>query len=143
MSSLNVNVNFQKKEEYVFEKAVPEDYQAILRLLQESYYLEEPTCSELGITSDLPELDDIILDSLKMGFTVVAKTKSDRKVVGCQINECVYIDSPEEKEKYAANTKHWGIKYLMKFYAFIQRYPNIFDRFIVDSLFEVNIYNFE
>lgn len=107
--------------------------------MNETFYKDEPSCVDFNMYGNVAELDACTLDSLKEGYSLIVRHKADRKIVAGIINECSDRYSPEKKEKLSKMVKSNSIKEYLRFGAFLQAFPDIFNRFRTEKIFEVRL----
>ncbi|XP_023028095.1 uncharacterized protein [Leptinotarsa decemlineata] len=122
---------------YIILKPTKEDYETILKLMHEAYYPEEPTCFSLGIARNTV-MDETALKNLAEGISLVARSKYDGCIVGACINETSNRWDPDLKEKLAASVQCSNVKQLLLFQAHIQRFPQLWDCYCVQKIFEIS-----
>ncbi|KAF7280349.1 hypothetical protein GWI33_006125 [Rhynchophorus ferrugineus] len=133
---------FKKKEKvkeaspYIVVRASKEEYNDIIRIMHESYYPEEPTCSSLNITPNAV-LDQRAIKAMEEGLTLVAKCKYNGCIVGACINESTSPWDPDMEEKLACTVKCEKTKKLLMFYAYLTRAPDLWRCLGIQKVYEM------
>lgn len=122
--------------QFIIVKASKQDYRPALKVMHQSYYSDEPTCSCLGIQPN-PVLDERTIKDMTEGMTLLAKQKQDGKIVGACINCSLYPWDPEQTEKLACSCRCNKLKSLLLFYAHITKRPDLWKAFDVRKIFEI------
>ncbi|XP_060526828.1 uncharacterized protein LOC132702296 [Cylas formicarius] len=126
----------ENESKYHITRATKEDYDGIIKLMHESYYEEEPTCSCLGVTPN-PVLDERRLRAMAEGYSLVAKCAHDGSIAGGAINESTHPWDPDLGEKLACSVKCPKVKQLILFYAYVMRAPDLWECLGVGKIFEM------
>ncbi|KAL3276615.1 hypothetical protein HHI36_011987 [Cryptolaemus montrouzieri] len=104
--------------------------------MKKEFYPNEPTCKAIGIT-DPTILLDKSLAILSQGVSLVAKCRNTGKMLGLALNEKTMPWDIELYYKLADEVKCKKIKTLLKFYAYVLRSTNLFEKFNVPKVFEI------
>ncbi|KAG5880742.1 hypothetical protein JTB14_025506 [Gonioctena quinquepunctata] len=135
---------FRKKKErkdhklspFIILRATKQDYCPILDLMYKSFYKEDPTYHQLGITQNAV-MDETAMKNMAEGITLVARCKNDGCIVGACINETTNKWDPDLKEKLAASVQCPNVRQLLLFQAHIQRFPNLWECYGTKKVFEI------
>ncbi|CAH1156173.1 unnamed protein product [Phaedon cochleariae] len=127
----------QNLSPYIILKATKEDYDHVLKLMHECFYIEEPTCLSLNLNHNTI-LDETALKNMAEGITLVARCKYDGCIVGACINNTTNPWDPDLKEKLACNVQCTKTKQLLLFQAHVQRFPRLWNCYDVQKVFEIS-----
>lgn len=108
--------------------------------MSKEYFPNEPTCKAAGLTSCSILLDRILLN-LSQGYSLIARCKNTGKILGVALNEKTNPWDADLVDKMAHSVQCPNLKKILRFYAFLQRAPDIFDKYNVNEVFEVDIYS--
>lgn len=108
-----------------------------MRVMRDTYLKFEPSIVNLGLSGcDIPALSQIIRQGLKEGMTIVAVRNEDDGVVGAAINTGSCPWGPDHLVRYANCCESGTVKELLKFYAFVCRQPQLWQKYRVLKIFE-------
>ncbi|XP_056633891.1 uncharacterized protein LOC130443343 [Diorhabda sublineata] len=152
-----------KFSQYIILRANKDDFPAILKVMHETFYNQEPTCFSIAtkqnyqtekslifVDSQLQKpnqciglkhnsiMDETVLQKMAEGITVVARCKNNGCVVGAAINESTNPWDPDLKEKLACSVQCPKMKHYLLFQAHVQRSPKLWDCFHVQKIFEIS-----
>lgn len=97
----------------------------------------EPSIVNVGLSGvDLPRLEDIILEGIKEGMTIVAVRHEDDVVVGAAINTGSCSWGPEKLLRYANKCECGTVQDLLKFYAYVSVQPQLWQKYCILKIFE-------
>ncbi|XP_057663807.1 uncharacterized protein LOC130898483 [Diorhabda carinulata] len=126
-----------KFSQYIILRANKDDFPAILKVMHETFYNQEPTCFSIGLKHN-SIMDETALQKMSEGITVVARCKNNGCVVGAAINESTNPWDPDLKEKLACSVQCPKMKHYLLFQAHVQRSPKLWDCFHVQKIFEIS-----
>ncbi|EEZ98630.1 uncharacterized protein LOC662664 [Tribolium castaneum] len=134
----NIKTACQKKKtkNYLIVRPTVDDYDQILCLMRRAYYPEEPTCSSLAFKPTVV-FDDITIQSLSEGYSLIAKCKYNGDILGACINETCHCWDPDIKDSLACKVSDVKSRQLLHFYAHIQRAPDLWRKYGVQKIFEI------
>ncbi|CAG9829707.1 unnamed protein product [Diabrotica balteata] len=125
-----------KFSQYLILKACINDYPKILESMHQYYYNFEPTCYSIGLHQN-SIMDQIAMQKMAEGMTLVARCKYDGHIVGAAINESSNPWDPDLKEKLACHINCPQMKHWLLFQAHLQRFPKLWDCMHVQKIFEM------
>lgn len=106
----------------------------------DSYHPHEPTTKSINLGYKHNSVfDDSAIKKLSQGYSYVAKCKYTGCIVGASINSIECKWDADDLDKFACTLKCKKTKELYHFWAYLQRVPNIYDKYCVDCVFEVTI----
>lgn len=118
--------------------ATKNEYPEILSMMWTSYYPHEPTTNYLGLGNKYnPAMDDCAMKTLTQGLTLVAKCKITGKIIGACLNEAASKWDSDLMDRLASTVSCKKTKQLFHFWAYVQRAPQLYEKFNVDTIFEV------
>ncbi|KAJ8918155.1 hypothetical protein NQ315_011612 [Exocentrus adspersus] len=123
---------------YIILRATKDDHLNILRLMQETYFVEEPTHYSLGVTKN-QVLNERALSALAENMTVISRCKYDGRIVGACINVSAHCWDPDVQEKLACGVRCPKVRQLLLFLAHMQRFPDIWRKYDVNKVFEMDM----
>ncbi|XP_044756773.1 uncharacterized protein LOC123315227 isoform X1 [Coccinella septempunctata] len=138
-SAIRTAVKSNKKKNQHTIVIVPpthNDYNDVLKFMKKEYIPNEPTCKSLGITSCSILMDRILLN-LSQGYSLIAKCKNTGNIMGVAINEKTSPWDADLVDKIAHSVQCPNLRKVLRFYAFLERAPNIFDKYKVHEVFEI------
>lgn len=128
--------NEQERSDYVIELAQVNDFPTIMKLMQEVYYCDEPTCAALGVKSN-PLMEKRAENFLHEGMSFVAKCRCNGNIIGACINCSVQPWDPDLTERLACSSRDEKVKTLLLFYAHITRTGDLWSSFDTKKVFEI------
>lgn len=130
------NSGYSESPDYVVQLALQQDHYNILKLMQETYYPDEPTCACLGINSN-PLLEERTRKFLREGLSLVARCKHDNCIVGACINCSIQRWDPDLTEKLACSAANPNVRSLLLFYAHVSRLGDLWGCYDTSKIFEM------
>ncbi|KAI4491169.1 hypothetical protein M0802_010390 [Mischocyttarus mexicanus] len=127
-----------KSPDYVTRLAMPIDYDNVISFMCETYFRQEPSMINIGISEDPPKTSmmNLTLDLIKHGMTIIAEN-SDRYIVGAAINICSCPWDPKKMMEYARRCEEEGpMQDLIEFFAYVSSKPDVWNRYCVHKVFE-------
>ncbi|KAL7647220.1 UNVERIFIED_CONTAM: hypothetical protein RMT77_002478 [Armadillidium vulgare] len=128
---------FDAPEGYLIEKLKPEDEDGFVDTTMKFYSKGEPLGEIIGLSSeDFQELmKPLILDWLKHGLTIVAKTEESKEIVGMLIPQPL-LKGDEQLVWGKFKPESQKAKYYAEVCAIIESAVNVVDHFGVDKAFD-------
>jgi hypothetical protein len=127
---------FQKVQNYLIVRPTSDDYECILSLMRRAYYPEEPTTSSL-LFKPTVVFEDHTIQSLCEGYSLIARCKYNGDILGACINETTHCWDPDVKDSLACKVNDVKSRQLLHFYAYMQRVPDLWRKYGVQKIFEV------
>lgn len=113
-----------------------DDYDEILCLMRRAYYPDEPTTYSLAF-KPTPFFEDLTVQALSEGYSLIAKCKYNGDILGASINETTHSWDPDIKDSLACKVGDVKSRQLLHFYAHMQRVPDFWRKYGVQKIFEV------
>lgn len=136
LSFLKRKTKQQKTDNYVVNLANQTDRFTILRLMEDVYYKDEPTCASIGLRST-PLLQERARKFLSEGISFVAKCKYDNCIVGACINCSIQPWDPDCLERLACSSADEKVRSLLLFYAHVTRIADLWTCYGTNKVFEI------
>lgn len=121
---------------YIISLAPERDHFTILKLMQEAYYPDEPTCASIGVQSN-PVMQERARKFLREGLSLVARCKYDNCIVGACINCSIQPWDPNLTEKLACSVRDENVRTLLLFYAHVTRFGDLWRCYDTKKIFEM------
>jgi hypothetical protein len=104
--------------------------------MRRAYYPEEPTTSSL-LFKPTVVFEDHTIQSLCEGYSLIARCKYNGDILGACINETTHCWDPDVKDSLACKVNDVKSRQLLHFYAYMQRVPDLWRKYGVQKIFEV------
>ena len=128
--------NQEKEENVVIMRPIPDDYDEILCLKHNAYDPEEPSASSIGF-KPTPLFDEMTLDGLRKGLSLIARCKSSGEILGAALNETSHCWNADAMDKLACESQDVKSRQLLHFYAYLTRAADLWRKYCVDRIFQV------
>lgn len=127
--------NKKVSSDYVINLALQADQYEVLKVMQEAFYPDEPTCAALGVRAN-PIMEERTRQFLREGMSLVARCKYDNCIVGAAVNCSVQSWNPDLTENLACSSKKENVRTLLLFYAYVTRVGDLWSCYNTKNIFE-------
>lgn len=106
--------------------------------MRRAYYPEEPTSSSLAYKPTVV-VEEETIKTLCQGYCLIAKCKYNGDILGGAINETTHSWDPDMTDNLACKVRDVKTRQLLHFYAYMQRLPDLWKKYDVMKIFEVDM----
>ncbi|GLV41104.1 Agmatine N-acetyltransferase [Carabus blaptoides fortunei] len=127
------------QRKFVIVRVTPNDYQSVMELFWNSYFIAEPTTVAAGLANTRNvTFENKIMESMAQGMSLMVRCRYDGSVVGAAINTAMCPWDPDLMDEFADTCSCQRMSDLLHFLAHISRAPKLWTRFCETKIFEVS-----